>query len=138
MEMLSIKDNITENNVTLIWSNSVCGGEFVRPSIFIIDVMDGKWWTLYAHFGVFPSSCLRIYLFSIFCPINTFYFRIFIDYRNVSNQFNWTSFNTVCVKCRNSWWFCNEIRFAIMIITYVYTIIINYIYIYILRIVFTL
>lgn len=125
MEMLFIKDCITENNVTLIWSNSVSGDELVRPSIFIIDVVDGEWWTLNANFGVFPSSSVRVYLFSIFCPINSMYFRILINYKNVSNQFNWTSFNTVCVKCRNSWSFCNEIRLAIMIIAYLYIIIKN-------------
>lgn len=68
-----IKDPFTENNVTLIWPNSVSGGELVRPSIFIIDFVDGEWWTFNAHFGVFPSFGLNVYLFSIFGPMNSMY-----------------------------------------------------------------
>lgn len=118
MVSIFIKTYVTENNVTVIWPNSVSDGESVWTSILMTNVVDDKWWTLIALFEVYLSSGFDVYHFSIFWPINRMYCRMSIDYRNISNQFNWTSFVIIFVRGRNDWRFCNDARLEIMIIYY--------------------
>lgn len=113
---MAIKDYVTKNNVTFIRSNSVNGGELVRPSILMIDVMDSECRILNGHLREFPSSGFSVYLLSIFGPINSMYWRISIDYSNFANQSNWTSFLIAFVMHRNKWRFWNVIRLAKIII----------------------
>lgn len=80
-----IKDYVIKNNVIFIWFNSVNGGELVRFSILMIDVMDSECRIFNGYLREFFFFGFSVYFFFIFGLINSMYWRILIDYSNFVN-----------------------------------------------------